>query len=103
MRASFKPRSMISGTDLEDRTSLKLFDQPVKPVALYGSEMWGVNSLNYKNTESFMNSMNKIKCENLNISMCRSILGLHKKSQITATRGELGRFPLGIDIAGNVM
>ncbi len=62
MRALFKLRSMISGTDLDAHTSLKLFDQVVKPVALYGSEIWGVNCLNYKNRESLMNSMNKIKC-----------------------------------------
>ncbi len=30
--------------------------------------------------------------------MCKSILGLHKRSQVTATRSELGRYPLGIDI-----
>ncbi len=48
----------------------------------------------------------RLECRNLNISrsMCRSILSLHKKSQITATHGELGRPPpLGIDIVFNVM
>ncbi len=40
----------------------------------------------------------------MNIFMCRSILSLHlKKSKITATRGELRRFPLGIYIAANVI
>ena len=32
-----------------------------------------------------------------------SHLGLHRKSQLSAIRGELGRYPLGIDIIANLM
>ncbi len=30
------------------------------------------------------------------------MVGVHKKSQVSAVRGELGRFPLVIDLVGNV-
>ncbi len=35
--------------------------------------------------------------------MCRSILGLHKRSQVTAKRDELGTYPFGIDIVTNII
>ena len=87
----FKLKSMLSGTTIGAHASLKLFDSLVRPVALYGSELWGVECLSYtRNKQSFMDSLSKPICENFNISMCRSILGLHKISQVTAARGELG-------------
>ncbi len=36
-------------------------------------------------------------CEKLNLSFCRYVLGVHRTAQSSAVRGELGRFPLGID------
>ncbi len=41
-------------------------------------------------------------CEKLNLSFCRYVLGVHRMAQSSAVRGELGRFPLGIDIVGNI-
>jgi len=37
-------------------------------------------------------------CEKVNLSFAKFVLGVHKKAQNTAVRGELGRLPLGIDI-----
>ena len=51
----------------------------------------------------FIESMEKMVCEKLNISFCRCVLRVHKKFQVTAVRGELGRAPLSIDIAANVL
>jgi len=103
MRALFKLKGLLYGSGMNPLTSLTLFDQLVKPIALYGSELWGIDLFNTSSLPKFLHSMEKPTCEKLNISLCRFVLGVHKKSQITAIRGELGRAPLAIDIAANVM
>jgi len=84
---------------------LKLFDQLIKPIALYGSEIWGPDTLKFsaEDCNKFSESLHKFKSEKLNLSFARFILGVHKKSQNSAVRGELGRAPLGIDIAANTV
>ena len=47
--------------------------------------------------------MEKLDCEKVNLSFCKSLLGVHRKAQNTAVRGELGRTVLGVDIAANVL
>ncbi len=42
-------------------------------------------------------------CEKANLSMCRHALIVLKKAQSTAVRGELGLYPLGIDVATNIL
>ncbi len=47
--------------------------------------------------------MEKLACEKVNLSFSKFILGVHKKAQTSAVRGDLGRFPLGIDVAANII
>ena len=102
-KAMFKLKSLLTGTGIQPAIALKLFDQLIRPIALYGSEIWGPKKLilplrrNHKLSESF----SKIACEKLNLSFCRFILGVHKKAQNSAILGELGRYPLGIDVTAN--
>ena len=103
MRALFKLKGLLHGSGMNPLTSLKLFDQLVKPIALYGSELWGADILSMLNPTKFFESMEKVLCEKLNMSISRFILGVHKKSQTSAVRGELGRAPLAIDIVANVL
>ncbi len=82
-----------------------MFDQLVKPVALYGAAVWGADLLNTGSIENMnsIESMNKPPCEKLDLSLSRFALGVHKKAQNTAVLGEPGRYPLAIDIIGNVI
>ena len=59
--------------------------------------------MNLSSLQMFLESMEKPICEKLNISLCRLVLGVYKKSHISAIRGELGMVPLTIDIVANVM
>lgn len=72
---------------------------------MYGSEIWGPNLIRAQegNTTAFISSIEKLQCEKLHISYCRSILRVHKKSQNSAVRGELGRVPLGNEIVTNIL
>ena len=103
MRALFKLKGLLHGSGMNPFTSLRLFDQLVKPIALYGSELWGADILCMSNPKKFFESMEKLLCEKLNMSISRFVLGVHKKSQTSAVKGELSRAPLAIDIVANVL
>jgi hypothetical protein len=103
-RAAFKLRNLLHNSGLPPQTSLRLFDQLIKPICLYGSEIWGTEFIKpHDTTSKFFASMEKLACEKVNLSFSKFILGVHKKAQTSAIRGDLGRFPLGIDVVANIM
>jgi hypothetical protein len=61
-----------------------LFDALIKPIILYGSEIWGTG--NNCITETFHNRF------------CKSMLGLSRNATNSTTLGDLGRFPMQIFI-----
>lgn len=66
---------------------LKLFDALVKPILLYGCEIWGPAALNGNNPlEKFVNKF------------YRTLLGVPKNSSTVGVHVELGRFPLALSI-----
>ena len=82
-------------------TSLHLFDHTVKPILLYGCEMWGVfNALSTKFRNGL--SLDKIYLNNepdkLHMKFAKFTLGVHKKSCNFAVMSELGRYPYYIDM-----
>ncbi len=62
----------MTNTGLPPKSILKLFDQLVKPIALYGSEIWGMESVGGKDlTRDHVDpveSLSKTVCEKLNVS-----------------------------------
>ena len=58
--------------------TFKLFDQLIKPIALYGSDIWGLNCLKVRDGDKFFSTLDMPLCENLNLSMYRCTLGVHK-------------------------
>ena len=70
------------------RLYLKLFDSLIKPVLLYGSEIWGPHCLTGDNIISkFTNKF------------YRTLLGVKQHCSNVGTHVELGRFPIEINIA----
>ena len=80
MKALFKLKGLLYESGMNPLTSLKLFDYLVKPIALYGSALWGADLLNISGLQKFLESMEKPICKKLNISLCRFVIGVHKKS-----------------------
>ncbi len=88
---------------------LHVFDHTVKPILLYGSEVWGGcgffrpkikrNTVNYKIEKNFA----ELPQERVNLKICKFLLGLPQCASSDSVRGELGRFPLYIDIVCNVL
>ena len=103
MRALFKLKNLLYDSSISVLTSLKLFDQLIKPVCLYGSEIWGFEFMKKHDVPYLFSGLERAPCEKVHISFCRFILGVHRKSQLSAIRGELGRVPLATDAITNVL
>ena len=85
------------------KANLHLFDHSMKPIVLYGSEIWGMlktNSAACK--EAAINISEKIYQNNvadkINLKFCKFTLGVNSKSSNIAVLSELGRFPLYFNI-----
>ena len=102
-KALFKLQSLLANSNIMPSTCLRLFDQLIKPIAVYGPELWGIDGIKLKNISQFYKSIESFASEKNNLAYSRFILAVHKKSQNTAVRGELARFPLGLDIITSVL
>ena len=69
------------------RLFLKLFDSLIKPVLLYGSDIWGSAATNPKN------SINKFVHK-----FYKTLLGVPPNTSIAGLHAELGRFPIHVNI-----
>ena len=63
---------------------LKLFDSLVSPILTYSSEIWGFE--------------NKLNIERLHLQFCKKILKVRSSTPNFMVYGELGRYPLEINI-----
>ena len=63
---------------------LDLFDKIVQPILLYGCEVWGLS--------------NTSNIEKLHLRFCKYILKLRKNTPNFMIYGELGRYPIEINI-----
>ena len=108
LKAFFKLKSIFGDLSPNIDTSLHIFDHTVKPILLYGSEIWGLcspSSTALKNETEFKleKAYSNYECEKLTTKYYKYVLGVHKKSTNLAVYGELGRTPYFIDIIGGVI
>jgi len=79
-----------------------VFDHTIKPILLYGSEIWGCfnpfKKVLKKDDISFDKIYPNLFADKLHIKFCKFILGVNKKATHFAVLSELGRFPLHFDI-----
>ena len=92
-RACFKLKRNLSDC-FNPLVALKLFKQVIKPICLYGCEVWG----RIDSRQNIFKIFENLPAENLFKSFGRFVLGVHRKSSNVALRGELGILPLYIDI-----
>ena len=74
-------------------TGFHLFDMIVKPVLLYGADVYGYN---ISKCHSIYNELFKDVFEKCHMKFCRYILGVNRHASLSALYGETGRFPLYI-------
>lgn len=68
---------------------LKLFDHTVKPILLYGSEVWGSQCIDL--------------IERVQVRFIKLCLKLQKRTPTVMVRGETGCYPLKVDITSRVL
>ena len=98
-KATFKVTKLITSAEPSVRTSLHLYDHLIKPILLYGSEIWGVfktNSKACKKDESFLfPSIYKTSfADKSHVSFLKYTLGVNKYSSNLAALSETGRLPM---------
>ena len=71
---------------------------------LYGSEVWGTSMDNKINKEErFLFNLSKnMKQENVHIKCCKFSLSVGKKTTNKAVLGDLGRYPLLLELILNI-
>ena len=70
--------------DLSVDTQIELFDKMIKPILLYGSEIWG-----YSNVKPI---------ERIHVKFLRSIFNLKQSTPNVMLYGEFGVYPIEIDV-----
>jgi len=92
-KASFKLRKLVNNEDLAPKLLIDLFDKLIKPIAMYGTEIWLSPQKIEKN---FIKFTDTVPAEQLHKAYLRYTLGTHKKATNLAIMGETGRVPLAI-------
>ena len=105
-RALYKLKKYIKNCDINTKLALYLFDSLIKPIMLYGSEIWGITEFTNNNGTLVKQLYNKFptsQVEKLQLSFFKYLLGVNTKASNAAVLGELGRFPLYIDVGCNIL
>ena len=104
-RALFSIKQSIFDKTIKPSSLLRIFDALVKPIALYGSEIWsGYKSCYVGKTIEEMFEMtlkNTNEFDKTYMRFCKYTLGVHSKACNFAVISELGLFPLIISIVAN--
>ena len=108
LKALFKLRKDFLSLNPGIKTSINVFDHTIKPILLYGSEIWGTFNVNNSKCNQSGNIQisdcyKNFKSENLHLKFCKHLLGLNKKSVNHASLSELGRHPLHYDVVKSML
>lgn len=108
LKALFKLQKDFFSLNPKIHTSLHVFDHTVKPILLYGCEIWGTfNCFSSKmlksNNIQIENIFTNLGCEKLHLKFLKRIIGVHKNASNFAILSELGRFPLHFDIVKSML
>ena len=105
LKALFKIYKIFKNHKPKIKTLLHVFDHTVKPILTYGSEIWGAfdsKKLTDKGDCYFEKICKELQIELIHTKICKFSLGVGKRSSNMAVIGELGRYPLFIEIIVNM-
>ena len=94
-KASFKLRSFLDPQKVEPKVAKSLFNTLIRPIATYGSEIWGTDFPS-NDPSKLYNHFYKLEAETVATSFVRSTLGTHKKATTAALYGDFGFYPLAV-------
>ena len=106
LKSFFKLKKDFISMNPDIKTTIHIFDHTIKPILMYGAEIWGYFNPFAKKIHPGC-TMDKIYsstlCDKLHLKFCKSILGVHKSATNFAVLSELGRFPLHFDIIRSML
>ena len=83
---------------------LKLYDTLIKPISLYGVEVWNLHAINWKDkTLNDLMMEDNFLFENIHNRFCKHILKVNKSCTNMLVKGELGRYPLFINVCISIL
>lgn len=106
LKAYFKMINSFNDKKPKLKTLIHVFDHTVKPVLLYASEIWGCfqsNKLNEPNNCYFSKLCSDLQQENVHKKLCKYLLEVNKRATTIGVMGELGRFPIMIEVILNML
>jgi hypothetical protein len=107
LKAFFKLKKDLLSLNPNIGTSMHVFDHTIKPILLYGSDMWGMFNpftMKCKKENPFLDNIySGSLCEKIHLKFCKLILGVHKRTTNIAELSELGRFPLYFNIINGML
>ena len=74
---------------------MKLYEQCVKPILLYYSDVWCLDRV-LLIASILEQKYDVLPIEKVQLKFCKMLLGVHKSAVNNAVRAELGIFPLAI-------
>ena len=99
MKAYFKLQNCLLSTNPSIDTFLHLYDHTIKPILTYGSELWGMfsvdsSSCRKKSDYCFEFFFSTSHTEQSHLKMLKYILGVNRKTTNIAVMSEPGRYPI---------
>jgi hypothetical protein len=94
IQALFAKKKKVDFSNLKPKLAIKIFESIMSPILLYNSEIWGA----FTRINKDFNKWNQTPIEKTHLKFCKLYLGINKKATNVACRGELGKFPLLINI-----
>ena len=97
IKALFSLKRYICTGNIKPRLGLKLFDQTIKPILCYASEIWTACDLSKRKVrtgDGLVKYLDNIAIERVHVQFCKFILGVNRRAVNLAVKGELGRFPV---------
>lgn len=88
------------------KTTLHIFDHAIRPILLYGSEVWGgdiikINSKIENKTRALENYLEKNSLSTIELKFYKRLLKVKRNTATMGIRGELGRYPISIQAVKN--
>jgi hypothetical protein len=77
---------------LNPKSAITIFDSIISPILLYNADVWGVYIKN-----DFIN-WDKLPVEKVHLKFCKLYLGVGRKASNIASRSELGKYSLIINV-----
>ena len=107
LKAIFKILKSFNGRPNSVKVGIKLFESLVKPILLYGSESWGAGLYKFEQLLKIEKGKTKLYFDNplekLQMKWYKGLLGVNRKATNIAVLAELGKYPVAIDIATNII